>query len=98
MTDRGLSIQPENIPAELKQQHRWVGYNDEQYVSCRTGSPVRSNSESEFVSFPEALACHRERKVQGIAFAATDGFLVLRDLPYHDSASKKRVHNLDSYT
>ena len=104
-----LVIQPENIPAELKERPRWVGWRfekkifasgvrrDEEFVSCGAEpKKIRINSQKKFVTFGEAIDCYRAGTIDGLGFAASaeDGFVVIR----LSQIDKTSIGRLDSYT
>lgn len=92
---KGPQVVPENIPVELKEQTRWVGWRkvkcETVFLSCRSGSPVQINDESEFVSFEDALSYYRNGEVEGIAFAADQRYVVLEQVLYQTRNKKDKV-------
>jgi putative DNA primase/helicase len=79
-----LKVRPENIPDELKELPRWVGWKyalqDGKWkkppVDCRNGRPASVKDSSTWASFDVALKAYEERGLDGIGLVlAGDGFV-----------------------
>jgi hypothetical protein len=83
---RALTVQPQNIPADLQVLPRWVGWVyklndkgewDKPPLNCRTGRPANCIDPSTWVSFDRAVDALKKQRFDGIGFVFTreDGFV-----------------------